>query len=684
MIRWITIFLLWISLCIPIGMDTPYFVYAADTTTSTSSDDSDDNEPKYEDPYADLDKKVCVPPFPGGPITGLWGELRTGQDGRTHKHAGIDVGFDDVAIRAPVDGYVWHKDARDDRYGWGVAYFESMANENELGLDIRLLFADLDEATAGMSDGPVKKGDIIGYVRGFINPPSTGAHVHVNEYLYSPASPKAPYLDFEGTRDPTALLTLMGCDFSGTDYSGPNAGKIGSDKPEVSFNIEILKTLGDELNQIIKDWCQHAIDAVKNITPFALGILGVLCVIDLTLGICLAGMSFNFNDLVIKIIRYAAIFGLIYAWPKFINDILLSFVNTLGGVLNPDPSVEITSNMTQPQLLLQKAIYVIAPAFEKIGTFTTREWLSNFGSILAIYILTFIVLLFYGAAAIHITVMYIEFYISAGLSLVSVPMASWKFIKFVPEGMGGHLISSAIRLLLVSLLVGMGALAMKDARPEDIFKVPIMPAADGPFIGEDDPNVGAGLASTNPMVPIIIQAAREAQIDPCLALAIAARESGGDNVDDITMHPYPDNGDGMFQVESDNDGIDPITGDVVLIDEYFAEHYPDKSYKTDPELNAKAAMMVLKIKINRDGGNIWSGVRDYNGSPRKEWYMNRVKRNFELISGRSASTVGHTAIAAPMLIKYLKVCLGLITIALLILILPGRIIRVFQGPVPLP
>ncbi len=643
MIRCFFTILLWIAISFSPGTCLPATVYAEESSTTNAN-------------------TSFVPPFPGGPISGWWGEDRD-----THKHAGMDVGFDDVAIVAPVDGYVWHKNAMEDNYGEGVAYFESL--DNPLGIPIRLLFADLDGATGSMPSGPVKKGDVIGYVRGFV-PPSSGAHVHVNEYIVSPTDPYAPYWSFESgnTRDPRDLLEALGCDFSGTDYSGPNAGIIGSDNPEVYFDLEILKTLGDEINKIIKDWSQHAIDSVQNITPYALYLLGVLCIIDLTLPILISGMSFNVNKLIVKIIRYASIFGLVYAWPKFINDILLSFINSMGAAVSPD--LPITENVTQPQLLLQKAIYVIGPAFQKIGTFTTKEWLTNFGSILGIYAITFLVVIVYSMAAVFVALAYIEFYISAGLSLVSVPFTSWHMARFITEGLGGHLISSAFKLLIVSVLVGMGALAIKDARPVDIFMVPVLPSAEDNVIGTD-PDVGGGFNSTNEYVAMIKRIAQQYNVDPALALAIAARESGGDNVDDICM---PDNGDGIFQINDRQDGYDPVSGEYIMIEDRFP------NYKTDPAQNTEAAMMILLSKINRANGDIWIGVMNYNGSNDKEWYMNRVQRNYELISGHASSTVGHTGISAPMLVKYVKVCLGLITIALLVMILPGRFLKAIGGP----
>ncbi len=134
------------------------------------------------------------------------------------------------------------------------------------------------------------------------------------------------------------------------------------------------------------------------------------------------------------------------------------------------------------------------------------------------------------------------------------------------------------------------------------------PASGG---GSMSPNTG------NAMVNIVIQAANDSGVDPRLGLAIAARESGGDDVNAISMPPPHDGVYGVMQAQEEtvsNMGLD--------------SQYPD--WKTDPYQNAMVGMAILKSKIANENGDVWAGVRDYNGAG-EEAEQNRqlVKNNYD-------------------------------------------------------
>ena len=134
------------------------------------------------------------------------------------------------------------------------------------------------------------------------------------------------------------------------------------------------------------------------------------------------------------------------------------------------------------------------------------------------------------------------------------------------------------------------------------------PASGG---GSMSPNTG------NAMVNIVIQAANDSGVDPRLGLAIAARESGGDDVNAISM-PEPHDGIyGIMQAQEEtvsNMGLD--------------SQYPD--WKTDPYQNAMVGMAILKSKIANENGDVWAGVRDYNGAGEEaEQYRQLVKNNYD-------------------------------------------------------
>lgn len=134
------------------------------------------------------------------------------------------------------------------------------------------------------------------------------------------------------------------------------------------------------------------------------------------------------------------------------------------------------------------------------------------------------------------------------------------------------------------------------------------PARSG---GSVSPNTG------NAMVNAVIQAANDSGVDPRLALAIAARESGGDDINAIHM---PDPHDGIY-------GIMQAQDDTVA-DLGLDSQYPD--WQTDPYQNAMVGMAILKSKIANEDGDVWAGVRDYNGAGEEaEQYRQLVKNNYD-------------------------------------------------------
>lgn len=133
------------------------------------------------------------------------------------------------------------------------------------------------------------------------------------------------------------------------------------------------------------------------------------------------------------------------------------------------------------------------------------------------------------------------------------------------------------------------------------------PARSG---GSVSPNTG------NAMVNAVIQAANDSGVDPRLALAIAARESGGDDINAIHM---PDPHDGIYGIMQ--------TKDETVADLGLDSQYPD--WQTDPYQNAMVGMAILKSKIANEDGDVWAGVRDYNAGEEAEQYRQLVKNNYD-------------------------------------------------------
>ena len=130
---------------------------------------------------------------------------------------------------------------------------------------------------------------------------------------------------------------------------------------------------------------------------------------------------------------------------------------------------------------------------------------------------------------------------------------------------------------------------------------------------EEQPTGNVSINSDNPFIGYVVKAANDQGIDPKIALAIAARETGGDDVNAINMAP--------------NGGLMQIT-EISAGDYGVNDLYPD--WRSDPEQNAEAGMYILKKKIEEAGGDTWAGVRGYNGAGEAaDQYLNQIQQNYD-------------------------------------------------------
>lgn len=119
--------------------------------------------------------------------------------------------------------------------------------------------------------------------------------------------------------------------------------------------------------------------------------------------------------------------------------------------------------------------------------------------------------------------------------------------------------------------------------------------------------------------------------DAKLMASMAAVESGGGDISAIHMAA----GGGMFQINDNQDIRDGNGGRVSI-----ADLYPE--YATDITQNAMAAAAILKDKITDAGGNVWEGVKRYNGGGDPE-YEQKVHGVYSAFGGNSSATADKQA-----------------------------------------
>ena len=226
-------------------------------------------------------KLLPTPPIPGGAITGQFWEPRYKDGVLHHYHQGLDIGIENVEIRAPVDGTVYHGSNKS--FGEGWVYF--ISDDDAYPVKLRMFVGDLDAWTGSQPAGPtkVKQGEKIGYVHGYTTESgSTGAHPHIQFYNRDPESNYAPFpVVYEEENEtktfgitmllhPGPILTSLGVDLTGAvDYSGPGgSGIYGNDVGNNKYlTISAMEYFGSFLNKIVKEWTDVAANSIVNITP---------------------------------------------------------------------------------------------------------------------------------------------------------------------------------------------------------------------------------------------------------------------------------------------------------------------------------------------------------------------------------------------------------------------------------
>ena len=136
--------------------------------------------------------------------------------------------------------------------------------------------------------------------------------------------------------------------------------------------------------------------------------------------------------------------------------------------------------------------------------------------------------------------------------------------------------------------------------------------------------------SSNELQAIHAAAAAYGQ-DAKLMASIAAVESGGGDISAIHMAA----GGGMFQINDHQDIRDGNGGRVSI-----ADLYPN--YATDTTQNAMAAAAILKDKITDAGGDVWEGVKRYNGGGDAD-YEQKVHGVYSAFGGSSSAVTDKQA-----------------------------------------
>ena len=212
------------------------------------------------------------------------------------------------------------------------------------------------------------------------------------------------------------------------------------------------------------------------------------------------------------------------------------------------------------------------------------------------------------------------------------PFAALGFTKFVAEGSLGHLVSTTIKLMILSVMVGLCVFCIKDAKPQDLFtmKTPaVTQTGSGSVSGPAD------------LVSIATEKAQKYNIPVTLFLAQIQAESSW-------------NPQAVSEVGAEGLGqLMPFTAAGLGCDDPF-----------NPEQNLEASAKYMQGLYEQFGD--WNyALAAYNGGPNSlskneplpGWaqdYVNQVNRNL------SGTYTVNNGITAEAMSKYVLLCLSLI------------------------
>ena len=127
---------------------------------------------------------------------------------------------------------------------------------------------------------------------------------------------------------------------------------------------------------------------------------------------------------------------------------------------NPDAFSVAAENVCQPQLILQKVMYLLKPGFDYISNMSAFDlaMASAFGGLMGFLLcalFTLIVSFIYIFFAVYVAYVYVSFFVFAALAVVTLPFMTSKFTKFFTEGGIGAAWTACIRLMVITFLLGM-------------------------------------------------------------------------------------------------------------------------------------------------------------------------------------------------------------------------------------
>lgn len=360
-------------------------------------------------------------------ITGPYGEENHGAAvGEAHVHHGVDLAADyGVAIYAAADGVVvqsgWDNP---EGYGLSVCIYH--------GGGYMTIYGHC-QATMVEVGAQVKKGDVIAFVGS--SGASTGPHLHFQVNVNSSGDA------FTGTSDdPTHYVKSLPAEASNGRIRNNGTGSSSGMDWSFDLDFDFAKPIRDVMKLIV-DMCTQGLVFLKE------GILKILIAL-LTIELALGAMFKTFQGgeegflkwFVYKILFFGILAYFLTHWGDFCTFIVRDLFINSGAAALGFSADEAASLVSDPTMVVQKGMHVVAPIFTELGRMGSGSVLDKLQALLGIWVQTFAVFvptLIFGALlfvlfliiGIQIALAYIEFYVVLLFSFTSFLFAGEQHVR---------------------------------------------------------------------------------------------------------------------------------------------------------------------------------------------------------------------------------------------------------------
>lgn len=294
---------------------------------------------------------------------------------------------------------------------------------------------------------------------------STGPHCHFEVALNGEAVDPWEYVD--GSARPSSNPM----DFFKSDY---NFLPI-----DFTASVDFAKPLRDILTELVTK-CTEGLVLIQDTMKY---FFWALVTIDFAYAAFWGMFKTNYNPrtgqpatakayihwLLQRIIFYSILAAIAFHWQDWFIQFILSFFTTMGSTAMGSTTAEVGQIVSDPTMIVQKGITLIAPVFTYIGDFSGPMALLNLSTIVPTLIVAFAILVCFLLIGIQIGSAYVEFYI---MSLFAFPMFCFSGLDYLRR-YGAHavnaVIACGIKLMFFCLFSVMLTFVLQNLTVSDYF-----------------------------------------------------------------------------------------------------------------------------------------------------------------------------------------------------------------------